>query len=145
FPFSRAAPKTVYDSLSEMFDNSSDFLSQILQDLRISGASYGRCTLTAPWGIDFPPQPEARFHFVVEGACWLRKGKDRPLALESGDVVLLPHGTGHALSHSSRGRTRRLDRLPHVEIGDRTYAVTEGGGGGRTILACCSVSFEEPA
>jgi AraC-like DNA-binding protein len=60
-------------------------------------------------------------------------------------MVLLPHGTGHSLSHSPRGRTKRLDSLPLEEIGDRTYKLKEGGGGRRTILVCCSVSFEEPA
>src|SRR4051812_2374699 len=49
-----------------------DPLSQVLADLRPSGVSYGRCELTRPWGIDFPPQAEARFHFVAEGDCWLR-------------------------------------------------------------------------
>ena len=43
------------------------------------------------------------------------------------------------------GRTKPLDKLPRQEIGDRTYAIEEGGGGHRTILACCSVSLEEPA
>jgi AraC-like DNA-binding protein len=31
------------------------------------------------------------------------------------------------------------------EIGERTYRVRAGGGGARTILVCCSVTFTEPA
>ena len=29
-----------------------DPLSEVLQDLRLKGVSYGRCELTRPWGID---------------------------------------------------------------------------------------------
>ena len=122
-----------------------DALSEVLQDLRLSGASYGRCELASPWGIDFPPQPEARFHFVAEGSCWLRSPDQEWIALAAGDVVLLPRGTGHALADSVRRRTRPIDDFPMQEIGERTYLVAAGGNGARTTLACCSVAFEEPA
>lgn len=122
-----------------------DALSEVLQDLRISGASYGRCELASPWGIDFPPQPEARFHFVAEGSCWLRSPDQEWIALAAGDVVLLPRGTGHALADSVRRRTRPIDEFPMQEIGERTYRVAAGGDGARATLACCSVAFEEPA
>lgn len=122
-----------------------DALSEVLQDLRLSGASYGRCELASPWGIDFPPQPEARFHFVAEGSCWLRSPDQEWIALAAGDVVLLPRGTGHALADSVRRRTRPIDEFPMQEIGERTYLVAAGGDGARATLACCSVAFEEPA
>lgn len=32
-----------------------------------------------------------------------------------------------------------------LEIGDRTYRLSEGGGGARTLLFCGSINFEEPA
>jgi len=70
--------------------------------------------------------------------------KDRPTLLQTGDVVLVPRGTGHSLSDSRRGRSKTLDELPLVEIGDRTYLLKEGGGGHRATLVCSSVSFEEP-
>jgi len=63
----------IYDILSEMIDRSSDpirprtdSLSQVLKDFRLSGASYGRCDLSSRWGIEFPPQQDAGFHFVVD-------------------------------------------------------------------------------
>src|SRR5258708_3502677 len=70
-----------HDSFSEMLDRSSDIateglitdpLSEVLQDLRLSGVSYGRCELGRPWGIEFPSETAARFHFVAAGECWLR-------------------------------------------------------------------------
>ena len=65
--------------------------------------------------------------------------------LRAGDIALLPHGTGHALADSARQPTTALDKFPLEEIGDRTYRLTAGGAGTRTLLACCSVSFEAPA
>jgi AraC-like DNA-binding protein len=121
-----------------------DTLSEILQDIRLGDASYARCELTKPWGIEFGPQAAARFHFLVEGECWLRRGKDQPKHLHAGDVVLIPHGTGHSLSHSPSGRTRRLEKIPLKQIGDEIYELREGGGGARTLLVCCSVNFEAP-
>jgi hypothetical protein len=129
------------DHSSDSVRPPADSLSEVLRDFRLSGASYGRCDLTRPWGIDFPPQQDARFHFVVEGACWLRVGKDKPTLLQSGDVALLPRGFGHSLSDSRSGQTKSLDELPLKEIGDRTYLLKEGGGGRRTTLVCCS--FQE--
>jgi AraC-like DNA-binding protein len=122
-----------------------DALSEVLQDLRLSGASYGRCELASPWGIDFPPQPEARFHFVAEGSCWLRPPAQEWIPLEAGDVVLLPRGTGHALADRARRPTKPLEKFPLEQIGERTYLLAAGGDGARTTLTCCSVSFEEPA
>jgi AraC-like DNA-binding protein len=122
-----------------------DALSEVLQDLRVSGASYGRCELASPWGIDFPPQREARFHFVAKGSCWLRSPEREWIPLEAGDVVLLPHGTVHALADAVRRRTKPIDAFPVQQTGERTYLLSAGGSGARTVLACCSVSFEEPA
>jgi AraC-like DNA-binding protein len=124
---------------------SRDVLSVVLQDLRLSDGSYGRCDLTRPWGIAFPPQAQARFHCVVSGACWLRAPKRGWMMLHAGDVVLLPHGTGHALADKARGRVKPLDEMPLEEVGDRTYEMRAGGTGSRTILVCCSVSFDQPA
>jgi len=142
-----------YDSLSVMLSNSSDIrnavpadpLSNILQDLRLAGVSYGRCELTQPWGVEFPAQRAARFHFVAEGECRLYSPVIGAVHLQAGDVVLLPHGTEHSLVDRSESAATPLDDLPMQEIGIKTYGLTTGGGGERTLLFCGSVSFEEPA
>ena len=123
----------------------SDPLSEILRDLRPTGVSYGHCLLTKPWGVDFPEDSSARLHFVVNGESWLRKAEYGPVRLRTGDVVLLPKGGVHAMADTPHGRTRPHSSYPLEEIGDRTYRVAIGGGGSQTLLACCSVNFEEPA
>jgi AraC-like DNA-binding protein len=122
-----------------------DALSEVLQDLRLSGGSYGRCELAKPWGIDFPAQSEARFHFVALGRCQLHAPGAGWVPLEGGDIALFPHGSEHALSDSTHGRRKPIDSLPRVEIGEHTYQLREGGSGPKTVLACCSIHFENPA
>jgi len=138
--------REVHDRSSGSHDALSiDPLSAVLRDLRLAGVGYGRCELTRPWGIDLPAEGLARFHFVAAGSCWLGMSARKWIPLRRGDVVLLPHGAGHALADEARGPTTPLDELPREEIGDRTYRVETGGGGAATLLVCCSVRFEEPA
>jgi len=153
------ASRTYHASLSQMDDHSSgarpdaatgervapDLLSEILQDLRLRDNSYGRCELRRPWGISFPPQPQARFHFVVSGGCFLRPAKRPWLELHATDVVLVPHGAGHALASEVSGALRPLDDMPLEEVGDRTFTMSAGGRGATTVLVCCSVGFGHPA
>ena len=142
-----------HDSLSEMLSRSSDPgarvmsdpLNEILRDFRPSGVSYGHCRLTKPWGVDFPSEPSARLHFVVSGECWLRSAEYGPARLQAGDVVLLPKGGAHAMADTPRGRTMPLSSFPRERIGERTYRMASGGGGSQTLMACCSVNFDEPA
>jgi AraC-like DNA-binding protein len=122
-----------------------DALSEVLQDLRLSEGSYGRCELSRPWGIDFPSESAARFHFVVEGRCWLHTSSSGWIPLEIGDVALLPHGISHALSDVAKAPNKTIDELPLEPIGDRVYRLREGGGGAKTLLTCCTVKFENPA
>ena len=134
------APSSSSSAHSSGSSVSDDPLSAILQDLRLVHGSYGRCFLPRPWGIDFPPQPEARFHYVVAGDCWLRAPKRGWLRLAPGDVALLPHGTGHALAHRPRQRTRPLEDMPLDPIGDATFEMRPDGDA-QTTLVCCSVAF----
>jgi AraC-like DNA-binding protein len=121
-----------------------DALSEVLQDLRLSGASYCRSELTDPWGLEFPPEENAIFHFVAEGRCWLRTASQEPVSLEAGDLVLLPRGAGHALATQVDGPTRRMAELSRERVGETTYRLQTGGNGARSLLVCCAVGFEEP-
>lgn len=123
---------------------SGDVLSEVLQDLRLSRASYGRSQLTAPWGIEIPYKEGVRFHFVAEGECWMLTASQEPLLLQAGDVVLLPHGTGHVIADQPNRRTRSLDELGLELVGSSTYRLTAGGGGVPSLIVCCTIGFEGP-
>jgi AraC-like DNA-binding protein len=121
-----------------------DALSEVLQDLRLAGAHYCRCEVAEPWGIELPPGREATFHLVVQGHCWLDIPSSEPTRLDVGDLVLLPHGTGHRLLAHPGAPSRRIDQLPADQLGDNTYRLRTGGEGARSLLVCCGVTFEEP-
>lgn len=122
-----------------------DPLSEVLQDLRLSGVSYGRCELARPWGIAFPAQKAARFHFVATGECWLRSAALGLIQLTAGDVVLLPTGADHTIADRVDSPTHPIDSFPMLEIGDRVYRTEAGGSGDKSILFCCSIMFDAPA
>jgi AraC-like DNA-binding protein len=122
-----------------------DALSDVLQDLRLSGTSYCRSEFHAPFGLQFPPEEGAVFHFVAEGGCWLRPSGDDPVRLEAGDVVLLPRGAGHALLDRLDTPTKRIRDLHRERVGGSLYRLRAGGSGVAALLACCAVRFEASA
>jgi AraC-like DNA-binding protein len=123
---------------------SDDLLSEVLQDLRLARASYGRSELTAPWGVEIPYQEGVRFHFVAEGAICMLTASQDPLWLEAGDVVLLPHGTGHVIADEPRRQPQPLKELAPQLVGNSTYRLTGGGGGARSLIVCCTIAFDGP-
>src|SRR4029450_13577443 len=123
-----------------------DVLSEVLQDLRLSGAAYCRREFKAPLGLEFPPEKRAAvIHFVAEGTVWLRATARDPLLLQPGDAGLLPHGVVHALVDDPERPAKRFQSADREQIGETTYRLRAGGSGARSLLVCCAVSFEEPS
>jgi AraC-like DNA-binding protein len=122
-----------------------DALSEVLQDLRLTGASYCRTELHAPWGLAIPPEEGAIFHFVAEGGGWLRTAARQRLRLDAGDVVLLPRGAGHVVADRPDTPARPLRDAGREQLGETTFRLRAGGTGARTLLLCCAVRFDEPS
>ncbi|WEX75488.1 AraC family transcriptional regulator [Sinorhizobium numidicum] len=121
-------------------DSSGDSLTDMLRGLRLDGVDYGRCELAAPWGIFFPAQEAARFHFIC-GACWLRVPDGEWIELKRGDAVLLPRGGEHALASSPGEKLSPLEAYSVQEVCKCVYDVCGGGRGPSTILFCGSLKF----
>jgi AraC-like DNA-binding protein len=83
-----------------------DVLSDILGCLKLKASLYFTTEFSAPWGVRVPPLGSvARFHLVIRGTCWARvEGIKEPVRLESGDLILIPHGAGHVLSDAPQRR-----------------------------------------
>jgi AraC-like DNA-binding protein len=122
-----------------------DLMSPVLQDLRLVRASYCRTDMTAPWGVQIPPQDGVCFHFAVEGGCWLKLPSQEPIWIGPGDVALLPRGTGHAIADALASRVRPLEEFEQDSTGPTTHNMRAGGGGARSLIVCCSLEFDEPA
>jgi AraC family transcriptional regulator, activator of mtrCDE len=77
-----------------------DVLSDILRTIRVQGSLYYRAAFSKRWAITVPHFGNvARYHMVSRGICWVRiDGLAEPLRLESGDLVVIPHGAEHCLT-----------------------------------------------
>ncbi|MFV0126515.1 AraC family transcriptional regulator [Streptomyces sp. HMX112] len=122
-----------------------DVLSDVVTTMKTGRAKVTRSRYTGRWGSRYGPYPGAGFHVVLGGACWLIPPRGAPLRLTTGDVVFLPRGAVHGISHSP---DRTLEQLPQDRTGTDgpglvTHVGTEPGDGPaaeapgeQTLLLC---------
>lgn len=131
------------DYMFERLDSRVDVLTQMLAAVHLGSALSHRITLRAPWGLRFGgTNRRAGFHVVAAGRCWVRlDGDAEAAALDTGDVVVFPHGTGHQLS--DHPDTPSLD--VREVIGDLAPGQTENlpsaATGAPSVLLCGAYSF----
>ncbi|GIE76316.1 AraC family transcriptional regulator [Actinoplanes philippinensis] len=66
-----------------------------------AGRAYGRrIAQSGAWGMRFPAFLGTGFHVVLDGDGWVTTRDAPPEPVHPGDVVLIPHGAEHALSHT---------------------------------------------
>jgi AraC-like DNA-binding protein len=118
-----------------------DALSEVLQDFRLTGVSYGRCELRHPWGVAFPAEKLLRFHFISEGNCWLHTEAGGWQELREGDLVLLPRGQEHRLSSAAGVPCGAFDGCDVTRFGGNVCSVVQLGEGDVTILFCGSMEL----
>ncbi len=87
-----------------------DTLSDVLRTVRLKGAIFFDVHASTPWAAETPaggqivgrmfPGAEhlISYHAITRGACWACVGQEAPLALDAGDIVVIPHGDAHVLS-----------------------------------------------
>lgn len=72
-----------------------DALQRVLDSLRLEGSIYCLFEGLDSWGLRLPEAPQARFHAVRSGECWLRVGDGDPFLISEGELILLPRGDRH--------------------------------------------------
>lgn len=136
----------------EMLDRSSrnqppsaDPLTAMLRGLRLDGVDYARYRMTEPWGLLFPAQAAARFHFVAERGCWLRTPDGDWVRLEPGDAVLLPRGAEHALASEPGACATQLGNCQFQSCCGEIAEARGGGEGEATVFFSASLDFNVDA
>jgi AraC-like DNA-binding protein len=91
-----------------------DVLSEALNTVRMTGAIFYYAECTSPWGFAVPPLHKVAhvlapgterlvpYHLVAEGEAVVQfAGASEEIALQAGDVVIIPHGDAHTVSNGS--------------------------------------------
>jgi AraC-like DNA-binding protein len=128
---------------------SSDTLSDLLRTVRLTGAVFFDVEAAAPWAQAQPPGPTIAssvlpgvqhlisYHAVTQGPCFGGLVGAEPIRLETGDVIVFPHGDAHVMS-SAPGLPARVD-LDVYRVPSSQLPVTLHAGGAareRTQLVC---------
>jgi AraC-like DNA-binding protein len=120
-------------------------IGDCLRYLHVSGVFYCPAQLREPWGLTLPPLENALFfHAVTKGTCQLQVGEIDSIELDAGDLLIVPHGTGHALRSSAGVDAPSVYDISHDYV-STTYAhLRHGGTGEQTKLVCGAVRVDHP-
>ncbi|MFD7256346.1 AraC family transcriptional regulator [Streptomyces sp. NPDC059874] len=126
-----------------------DVLSDVVAVTRTGLPRSAHVRWHAPWGQEFASVPgSAGFQVILQGSCRLLPPNAEPIQLDAGDVVFLPHGSGHTLADSPE----TLVTAPACAPDDRepydAYAsdsVDRSGGGGPVTVVLCGAYRLDPS
>jgi AraC-like DNA-binding protein len=126
-----------------------DVLSEALSSVRMTGAIFYYAECTAPWGFAVPPLHRVAhvlapgterlvpYHLVAEGEALVRfEGTESDIALQAGDVVIIPHGDAHTVSNGSPSTLIDSAASLGKYLGGDVRTMRLGGGGEMTTFVC---------
>jgi len=118
-----------------------DVLSQVLTLIRLRGELVYSAMLGAPWSIAYA-KGAAHFHFVERGTLWLRTPGAEAIRVQAGDMLLLPHGTGHQIGDDPATPPVAIDALLDRHFDRARSLLTYGGDGAATRVVSGLFHFE---
>ena len=118
-----------------------DVLADVLQVSALGNAILNRSQVFAPFGLGVGREVRAAVHIVQQGTCWLTIAKRKPLRLNTGDIVLIPRGTAHALRDDPRTPVTPFAEALQNQARrsrQRRDAVAQSA-----VLVCAEIQFDE--
>ncbi|MGH9280875.1 MAG: cupin domain-containing protein [Acidimicrobiales bacterium] len=115
-----------------------DELSAVLRSVNVRSTVFCVSELAAPWGFRVEASASAKFHLLLSGTAVLTVEDDERerVPVTAGDLVLLPHGTGHVVQDQPASRVRRLERILLDHPVDDSARMRYGGRGPTTSMLC---------
>lgn len=119
-------------------------IGETLRYVRMSGIFYCPSELSEPWGLELPPMEDCVwFHALVSGEGTIAvEGVSR--TMRPGDLVIVPHGTGHRAWGREPAPTPLVYDLPHEYVNESYAVLRHGGGGDPTRVICGGIRLDHP-
>jgi AraC-like DNA-binding protein len=129
-------------------------LSDVLRTVRLTGALFFPMEVSSPWVDEVPKatdfasivlpgaQHVVSYHIVTTGQRWAALRGDRPVLLNAGDVLVVPHGDPYMMASAPDLRSQMpanqvLEFFGQMATGAAPLLVTEGGGGPERAHVVC--------
>jgi AraC-like DNA-binding protein len=123
-----------------------DPVGEALHFLRMSGTFYCRCEFREPWALGLPAiEDSLMLHVVTSGKCFLEVPGTPTHELKQGDLALVPHGRGHAVTSSTGLPVSKLFEIERQQLSERYEMLRLGGDGERASMICGLFKFDDPA
>ncbi|MDI1301700.1 MAG: AraC family transcriptional regulator [bacterium] len=119
-----------------------DTLSQLLDDIHLSGGEFRYVQAAAPWGFDFRAEGLASFHLILGGSAVLYQAGEEPLRLEAGDMAIVTSGRDHRMLDEPRPVTGELPNLADIIRGHDHDPLMLGGEGVLTSMLSARFRFD---
>ncbi|HEY1263539.1 MAG TPA: AraC family transcriptional regulator [Terriglobales bacterium] len=132
-----------------------DVLSEVLKVVKLQGALFYNGEFSAPWSVraasaralarHLAPKVEhvIVYHLLTQGRAAVRLDNGESLALNAGDIVMLPHGDLHILENGPP--TKTIDESDHLaEVLSQGLKLWQTGGGGEVSRFVCGYMACDP-
>jgi AraC-like DNA-binding protein len=127
-----------------------DVLSDLLKTVRLTGAAYFEIVAQNPWAVASPSLekilptilPDAdhliAYHVVTKGRCFAALAGGTPIALETGEVLVITSAESHIMSSSPglRADPPMPDILQVAAAAEKPFCIKFGEGPVSTNLVC---------
>lgn len=128
----------------------------LLREMRLTGGIFLDAEFTSPWCINarvtpedcapFTPTPRhiIAYHYVIAGRLFITVGRQSPVIVDAGEIVVLPRNDHHTLGSSPGLIPVNADDLIQPAADGGLARIMYGGGGELTQILCGFLGNDMP-